>query len=258
MTTHGKLTDFDPSVESWTTYAERLLHYLAANETPAAKQKSILLTAMGAKTYSLTKSLCQPSSIDSKSYDDIVNLLKNHFCPKPSEIVQRFKFNKLSFIMSSSCNPHICYFSQQILTNLFFFNWVETYLVQYTLYLFIFTYPCQVLFFDCSITFPHSFIISEFTVHRWLYTNKQIIYHIFYSKVHHDSPNLSTCLKVFVVHLSLRCSLYVVYLPSLKELLHMLSIHLIFILSTYHEDFWWHNQQCIVLHSSPSRTIQKQ
>ena len=122
MTTHGKLTDFDPSVESWTTYAERLLHYLAANETPAAKQKSILLTAMGAKTYSLTKSLCQPSSIDSKSYDDIVNLLKNHFCPKPSEIVQRFKFNKLSFIMSSSCNPHICYFSQQILTNLFFFN----------------------------------------------------------------------------------------------------------------------------------------
>ena len=96
MTTHGKVTDFNPSVESWTTYAERLLHYFAANEMSAAKQKSILLIAMGAKTYSLTKSLCQPDSIDSKPYNDIINLLENHFCPKLSEIVQRFKFNTRS------------------------------------------------------------------------------------------------------------------------------------------------------------------
>ena len=50
MTTHGKLTDFNPSIESWTAYAERLLHYFTANKMSVAKQKGILLTAMLAKT----------------------------------------------------------------------------------------------------------------------------------------------------------------------------------------------------------------
>lgn len=93
MATHGKLREFDPSQESWTSYSERLQHYFTANDIPNAKKKSILLTLVGPTTYTLTKNLCRPQTIDDKSYTDIVDLLEAHYCPKQSEIVQRYKFN---------------------------------------------------------------------------------------------------------------------------------------------------------------------
>lgn len=39
------------------------------------------------------KSLISPDKPKDKTYQQLVQLLKNHFDPKPSEIVQRFKFD---------------------------------------------------------------------------------------------------------------------------------------------------------------------
>lgn len=93
MPTHGQLKEFDALIESWSSYAERLRHYFTANDIADRKKKSILLTLIGPTTYTLTKNLCQPSTIDEKSYKDLVKLLQDHYCPKRSEIVQRYKFN---------------------------------------------------------------------------------------------------------------------------------------------------------------------
>ena len=48
---------------------------------------------MGAKTYKLVRSLVAPEDSKNKSYVDLAKLLQPHFMPKPSAIVQRFKFN---------------------------------------------------------------------------------------------------------------------------------------------------------------------
>ena len=93
MPTHGKIDHFDPSQESWKSYAERLAYYFVANEIAAEKKKSILLTVCEPSTYELAKSLVQPKTLDEKSYDEIIKALEEHYCPKPSPIVQRFKFN---------------------------------------------------------------------------------------------------------------------------------------------------------------------
>lgn len=93
MPSYGEFKQFDQSLESWTSYTERLKHYFVANDTPNAKRKSILLTLIGPTTYSLAKSLSQPDGLETKSYNDIVKLLEEHYCPKQSEIVQRYKFN---------------------------------------------------------------------------------------------------------------------------------------------------------------------
>ena len=51
---------------------------------------------MGAKTYKLVRSLVAPEDPKDKSYEDLAKLLQDHFMPKPSAIVQRFKFNTRS------------------------------------------------------------------------------------------------------------------------------------------------------------------
>ena len=94
MATHGKIATFNSTVESWTSYCERLHFYFDANDiVDSGKKRSILLTVCGPSTYQLLKSLVQPCTPMEKTYDEIVEMLKIHFNPKPSPIIQRFKFN---------------------------------------------------------------------------------------------------------------------------------------------------------------------
>ena len=51
---------------------------------------------MGAKTYKLVRSLVVLEDPKNQSYEDLAKLLQDHFVPKPSAIVQRFKFNTRS------------------------------------------------------------------------------------------------------------------------------------------------------------------
>ena len=41
--TYGKIDSFNPSQESWTSYAEHLSHYCDANDITTELKKSILL-----------------------------------------------------------------------------------------------------------------------------------------------------------------------------------------------------------------------
>ena len=82
------------SSESWTSYSERLGYYFTANDiTDETKKKSILLLCSGAATYDILKNLLQPTCLNDKSYDELVKVLSNYFNPKPSTIVQSYKFN---------------------------------------------------------------------------------------------------------------------------------------------------------------------
>ena len=97
MATYGKVHSFDPQNDDWPTYVERLGHYFMANKVTAEAQKrSILLTVCGTSTYKLLRSLVKPGALDTTSYDDLVKLVKAHYNPKPSAIVQRFHFNSRS------------------------------------------------------------------------------------------------------------------------------------------------------------------
>lgn len=92
----GSFGEFDiTKPEEWSIYAERLNFYLEANAiTDASLKRATLLSECGAPTFSIVKSLVAPQGISSKSYDEIVQVLKNHFSPKPAEIYERFKFQK--------------------------------------------------------------------------------------------------------------------------------------------------------------------
>lgn len=89
----GTLETYNGDDDSWVEYIERMEHYFDANGITGSKKKSVLLTVVGAKTYKLIKTLLAPNKPGDKSFEEIVCLVKQHECPKPSAIVQRFKFN---------------------------------------------------------------------------------------------------------------------------------------------------------------------
>ena len=93
MPTFGKVDEYNEN-EEWRHYVERLNHFYEANEiTDEAKQRSIFLVSVGAKTYKLIRSLVAPRDPKEKSYVELAKLVQDHYKPKPSVIVERFKFN---------------------------------------------------------------------------------------------------------------------------------------------------------------------
>uniref|UniRef100_A0A8C5MWZ0 CCHC-type domain-containing protein n=1 Tax=Leptobrachium leishanense TaxID=445787 RepID=A0A8C5MWZ0_9ANUR len=90
----GTVSPFDCELQSWDEYIEVLDYFFQANEiTDAGKRKAVLLSGVGASTYSLLRSLLCPMTPAEKTYQELVVVLKAHYNPKPSEIVQRYKFN---------------------------------------------------------------------------------------------------------------------------------------------------------------------
>ena len=97
MATYGNVGEFKGSEESWTQYVERLEQYFTANEIKGAKkQRAILLSVCGSKIYGLIRDLLQPQKPGDVELKEILEKLENHFSPKPSVIIERFKFHSRS------------------------------------------------------------------------------------------------------------------------------------------------------------------
>lgn len=93
MAKKDSFEEFNPSLEEFDCYVERLTMYFEANDIADNKKKSVFLSVIGAKYYSLLKSLLSPDQPSTKTFDDLVAALKAHVSPKPLVIAERFKFH---------------------------------------------------------------------------------------------------------------------------------------------------------------------
>ncbi|KAL6480987.1 hypothetical protein MHYP_G00090670 [Metynnis hypsauchen] len=90
----GSVAPFDNATQSWEEYSEMLDCFFEANDIKEPdRRRAVLLSVVGATTYSLLRNLVSPELPKAKTYDQLIAELKKHFNPTPSEIVQRFKFN---------------------------------------------------------------------------------------------------------------------------------------------------------------------
>lgn len=90
----GTVTAFDNATQSWEEYSEMLDFFFKANNIAEPERwKAVLLSGIGVATYSLLRNLVSPAWPKDKTYSQLTAELRKHFAPKPSEIVQRFKFN---------------------------------------------------------------------------------------------------------------------------------------------------------------------
>ena len=64
----GRMEAFDPKVEEWSTYVERLEMFFVVNNVRESKKASSLLTLIGGKMYALLKSLTTPTKPTEMSF----------------------------------------------------------------------------------------------------------------------------------------------------------------------------------------------
>ncbi|KMQ81816.1 hypothetical protein RF55_25133, partial [Lasius niger] len=75
--------------DDWETYIERLELYFVANDIAVEKQTAVLLTKISADTYTLVRDLCAPTKPKDKTFQQLVDIVSTHLCPKPSETMER-------------------------------------------------------------------------------------------------------------------------------------------------------------------------
>ena len=103
----GRIEPFEDTVETWTSYTERLEQYFEVNDIAEDKKVPALLTLLGGKTYTLLRNLTAPNKPKEKDYTTLVNLLRDHLTPKPIVIAERFRFHKRNQLQCESVNAYI-------------------------------------------------------------------------------------------------------------------------------------------------------
>ena len=66
---------------------------LPITSTMLVKGEPILLTVIGPNAFKLLRSLVTTENLEDKSYSDLVETMMKRHKPKPSEIMQRYKFS---------------------------------------------------------------------------------------------------------------------------------------------------------------------
>ena len=83
-------------------YVERLGHFFAANgivgdsEATTAKRQSTFLSVIGPGLYKLLRSILAPVNSSEKMFEQLAEVLKKHYNPPLSEVMQRFRFKTRS------------------------------------------------------------------------------------------------------------------------------------------------------------------
>ena len=90
---YGQLGEFNPNKEKITTYLDRVVLYMEANNSVAADKKvAVLLTVIGPKNYALLHGVRAPTNPREKTFEELTPALREHYEPKPVVIAERFHF----------------------------------------------------------------------------------------------------------------------------------------------------------------------
>jgi len=86
---------FDSRQMQWTSYAEHMEEYLLANGDDNEMRKvAILLSTVG--EHQLLGDLCAPDKPNTKTFEELVEKLKNHLQPAPTMIAETYLFHQRS------------------------------------------------------------------------------------------------------------------------------------------------------------------
>ena len=80
--------------KDWQQYVEWLQFFLEMNRTmDASKKRVTILSVVGLSTFQLSRSLIAPDNLANKTFVELIGVLKAHYNPEPSEIVERCKLS---------------------------------------------------------------------------------------------------------------------------------------------------------------------
>lgn len=90
----GYFAEFNPDIDDWVVYCERLQEYFTANSLEEEKKVATLLSLIGTKTYILLRDLCNPIAPNKKTFKQLDEVMKSHFTKQPVIWRERKKFHE--------------------------------------------------------------------------------------------------------------------------------------------------------------------
>lgn len=99
--------EFQPDNESISSYLERVSLFFEVNAVEERKQVAWLLNMIGAKTYSLVRTLVAPEEPKSKTFEQLTAVLKQHYEPKRLIIARRFYFHRREQATNESISEYV-------------------------------------------------------------------------------------------------------------------------------------------------------
>ena len=81
-------------MERFSVYVQRVQLYFLTNDIKDERHVVTFLSLLGRRSYSLLGDLLTPELPHTKTWDELVSTLKNHYEPIPSVIARRFHFYK--------------------------------------------------------------------------------------------------------------------------------------------------------------------
>ena len=90
---YGQLSEYHPDTEEIASYLERVEVFIATNEVAEERQAAVFLSVVGARTFALIRDLVSPAKPSAKTFQELCDVLRAHFEPKPIEIAERFYFH---------------------------------------------------------------------------------------------------------------------------------------------------------------------
>ena len=79
----SNIGSFDPIMDQWSSYKERLEQFFQANDVNGDKHVAVLLSVIGGKTYELLRTLTIPDKPTDKTFAVLCDILEQHFAPRP-------------------------------------------------------------------------------------------------------------------------------------------------------------------------------
>lgn len=90
----GSIEPYNFGSNNWDAYVRRVKQFIALNNIADTLHVATLVTVVGAECYELMCDLCSPTTPESKSFVDLVRLVKEHLEPDRSEIAERHIFRQ--------------------------------------------------------------------------------------------------------------------------------------------------------------------
>ncbi|XP_058456690.1 uncharacterized protein LOC131434057 [Malaya genurostris] len=98
---------FNAATSKFDRWVERLQVSFRIYHVQDADKRDYLLHHMGGATYDVLCNKLKNAEPDTKSFDEIVALLKDHFHPDPLEILENFKFSSRKQLEHESLSEYL-------------------------------------------------------------------------------------------------------------------------------------------------------
>lgn len=90
----GQIEPFNIEGQNWDSYIRRVEQFILLNGINDNLKVATLLTLVGSECYNLICDLCSPVEPETKKFEELVILVKNHLEPERSEIAERHIFRQ--------------------------------------------------------------------------------------------------------------------------------------------------------------------